>query len=196
MIKILVFLLSWLRKVNSFIKQKVCSWLFIHITGASNESRIFPPFQLIGGEYVHAYGKITGASGLRIECISNWNGHTYSPSLFIGNNVTFNYRCHIGCVNKIKIGNNVLIGSNVLITDHSHGQINNIELSIPPEERFLYSKGPVYIHDNVWIGENVMILPDVSIGENAIIAAASVVTKSIPPNVVAAGNPAKVIRQL
>ena len=82
-----------------------------------------------------------------------------------------------------------------MIIDHSHG--NNVyrELLIHPAKRNLYSKGTIRIKDRVWIGEQVLILPDVTIGEGAVIGAGSVVTKDIPPYCVAVGNPAKVIKK-
>lgn len=70
------------------------------------------------------------------------------------------------------------------------------ELMIPPGDRSLYSKGPVIIGDNVWVGAGSCILPNVTIGNNCIIGANSVVTKSFPDNCVIAGNPAKIIKQL
>ncbi|MBO1922991.1 acyltransferase [Thiomicrorhabdus sp. 6S3-12] len=114
----------------------------------------------------------------------------------IGDNVSINFNCHIGCVNKILIGNNVLIASNVFITDHSHGSINEADLEKPPKDRALVSKGAVIIEDNVWIGDGVSIFANVTIGKNSIIGANSVVTKSIPENCVAVGTPAQVIKNL
>lgn len=106
--------------------------------------------------------------------------------------VCLNRNVHIGCINRITIGQGTLIGSNVLITDHSHGEK---EYELSPSYRPLYSKGPVEIGKNVWIGENVCILPDVTIGDNCIIGAGSIVTRSIPENSIAVGNPARVVKQ-
>lgn len=114
----------------------------------------------------------------------------------IGDNVHMTWDCHIGAIDKVTIGNNVLIGSRVLITDHQHGRIDAAALSMHPIDRPLWSKGPVTICDNVWIGEGAAIMPGVTIGENAIIGANAVVTKDVPANCVAAGNPAKIIRNL
>lgn len=122
-------------------------------------------------------------------------GNSYSPSITIGHNVCFNYRCHVGAINKIIIGNNVLIGSQVLITDHSHGELTKEELLISPAKRKLYSKGPVIIGDDVWIGEGACILPNVTIGHNSVIGANSVVTHDIPPFSIVGGNPARIIRK-
>jgi len=116
------------------------------------------------------------------------------PTLFIGDNVQINDRCHIGALVNIHIGNNVLIASDVFITDHDHGSAKDIYSLIPPpvSRKLIFS--PVFIGDNVWIGEKVIILKGVCIGHNSIVAAGSVVTKNIPPFSVVAGNPAKIIK--
>lgn len=90
----------------------------------------------------------------------------------------------------------MLTGKKVLITDNAHGESTPDLLDLAPIKRPLYSKGPVYIEDNVWIGEKASIMPGVRIGKGSIIASNSVVTKDIPPYCVAAGIPAKVIKQI
>ena len=127
-----------------------------------------------------------------MSCITSWGGQTFNPLLIIEDKVCVNKNVHIGCINHISIGEGTLIGSNVLITDHSHG---DNEYCLPPSNRPLYSKGAVVIGKNVWIGENVCILPDVIIGDNCIIGAGSIVTKSIPENSIAVGNPAQVVKK-
>ncbi|MPN45551.1 2,3,4,5-tetrahydropyridine-2,6-dicarboxylate N-acetyltransferase [bioreactor metagenome] len=94
----------------------------------------------------------------------------------------------------IKIGDNVLTGSKILITDNSHGQSQPNDIDIPPIKRSLYSKGPVIIENNVWIGEKSTILAGVTIGTGAIVAANSVVTKDVPAFAVVAGTPAKIVK--
>jgi acetyltransferase-like isoleucine patch superfamily enzyme len=83
-----------------------------------------------------------------------------------------------------------------LIEDHSHGYVSSLDLSTPPLQRNLYSKGAINISDNVWIGDGVVILGNVKIGKNVIIGANTIVTKDIPDNYVVAGNPLKIIRIL
>jgi acetyltransferase-like isoleucine patch superfamily enzyme len=89
----------------------------------------------------------------------------------------------IGAAKKIVIGNNVLCGANAVITDFDW---HSSRLDSPPSE--------IIIHDNEWLGLNVLVLKGVEIGENSIIGANSVVTNNIPANVIAAGNPCKVIK--
>jgi acetyltransferase-like isoleucine patch superfamily enzyme len=133
---------------------------------------------------------------LRIEAWDLYAGQKFSPEIVIGDNVNMNTDCHIGCINKVVIGNNVLMASRIYISDHSHGEVNSAALALPPVRRPLHTKGPVIIGDNVWIGEGVCIMPGVTIGENAIIGANAVVTKDVPANAVVGGNPARLIRQL
>lgn len=105
--------------------------------------------------------------------------------------------CHISAINKVLIGNNVLMASFVYISDHSHGNVNDMDGVVEhPLERPLYSKGPIIIEDDVWLDEKVSVMPGVHIGRGAIIGANSVVTKDIPAYAVAVGAPAKVIKML
>ncbi len=103
------------------------------------------------------------------------------PRLEIKDHVSIGEYSHITCANHIEIGNGVLTGRFVLITDNSHGKSDISEMAAPPLSRSIYSKGPVIIGQNVWIGDKVTILPNVTIGNGAIIAANAVVTKNIPP---------------
>ena len=105
--------------------------------------------------------------------------------IIIGDNCGFSGTV-IGCFDTIEIGNNVKCGANTLITD-SDWHLDDPRAEVPKT---------VKICDNVWLGEGSKVLKGVTIGENSVIGAGSVVTKSIPANVIAAGNPCKVIKQL
>lgn len=91
---------------------------------------------------------------------------------------------------KVHIGNNVFIGPNVGIYTVSH------PIHYEPRNRFFEIAQPITIGDNVWIGGSVVINPDVKIGNNSVIGSGSVVTKDVPEDVIAAGNPCKVIRKI
>ena len=131
----------------------------------------------------------------RIEAWDSYKGKKFHPEIVIGNNVVFNTDIHIGCINRIEIGNNCLFASRIYITDHDHGDTSNETLLQAPLDRALFSKGPVIIKDNVWVGEGVAILSGITIGENAIIATNAVVTKDVPANAIVGGIPAKIIKQ-
>lgn len=154
------------------------------------------PLDLLGGKYIKLGYNVGFDQRLRLEAFNEFLEDKFSPNISIGNNVLIQKDCHIGAINNIVIGNNVLIASKVYISDHSHGEISGQVLLDPPAKRKLYSKGPVIIEDNVWLGEGVVVLPNITIGENSIVGANSVVTKSIPKNSVVAGNPARIIREL
>jgi len=154
---------------------------------------IQPKISLSGGKYITIGANFTALAGLWLDAYDNYMSESFNPKIVIGNNVILNSNCHIGCIDSIVIGNNVLVASKVYITDHYHGDTTN-NCSGSPVSRPLMSKGPVYIEDNVWIGEAVVILPNVRIGKNSIIGANSVVTKSFPANSVIAGIPAKLIK--
>lgn len=114
----------------------------------------------------------------------------YGYNIIIGKNFYANHNLIILDVNKVTIGDNVMFAPNVQLYTATHPvdaiqRISGVEMGYPIE-----------IGDNVWIGGGSIICPGVKIGSNTTIGAGSVVTKDIPDNVVAAGNPCRVIRQL
>lgn len=122
----------------------------------------------------------------------------YGKNIFLGDDVVINMNCTFVDNKPIRIGSRVLIASNVQFYTSSH--------PILPQERFVSNREEtgttffrtyarsIEIQDNVWIGGGSIILAGVTIGENSVIGAGSVVTRSIPANCVAVGNPCKVIR--
>ena len=132
--------------------------------------------------------------GLFLTAWTEYRGKKYSPELIVGDDCKFGAYNHISCINKIVIGDGFLSGKWVTIVDNAHGMINVENLQMKPSERDLYSKGCVCIGKNVWVGDKVTILPNVTIGEGAVIAANTVVTKNVPPFSVCVGNPGKIIR--
>lgn len=171
-------------------------WLITAFKKIGNNVFIAYPLSLHGGKYVTIGDNFGCDQRLRLDAYDEFLGDTFHPEITIGNNVSIQKDCHIGAINKIVIGNNVLLASKVYISDHSHGEVNTEAIKLPPSQRKLYSKGPVIIEDNVWLGEGVVVLPNVTIGKNSIIGANAVVTKSIPANSVAGGNPARIIKEI
>ena len=94
---------------------------------------------------------------------------------------------------SIIIEDNVMLGSSVSIYINNH-KFDNIH--IPIIDQGHYPASPVILKKGCWIGANVVVLPGVTIGENSVIGAGAIVTKSIPKNVIAAGNPAKIIKEI
>ncbi|WFQ78873.1 acyltransferase [Xenorhabdus sp. SF857] len=113
----------------------------------------------------------------------------------IGSDVSFSQNVHIAACHKVTIGNGCLIGSDVLITDHDHSFSKNM-INIIPKNRPLTIKGETELSENVWLGDNVKILSGVKLGRNVIVAANSVVTRSFPDNVIVAGIPGTIIKNL
>ncbi len=114
----------------------------------------------------------------------------YGINTFLGHNVFINFNCTILDVNTVHIGDNTMLGPSVQIYTASHPlqateRIKGPELGLP-----------IVIGNNVWIGGGVIICPNVTIGDNTTIGAGSVVTKDIPANVFAAGNPCRVIKAI
>jgi len=144
------------------------------------------------------------ANGSKIKIKENCRFNSRSTSNRIGINhkcmlstldktatIEIGYGCgfsgvSIGSFMKIVIGDNVKVGANVLITD-CDWHLEDPRVSEPK---------PVFIGDNVWLGYGAVVMKGVTIGENSIIGINSVVTKDVPANVVAAGNPCKVIKKI
>lgn len=131
-----------------------------------------------------------------LECWKRYGNQEFSPHISIGNNCKIGEYFHITACNRITIGDGLLTGRFVLITDNSHGHLSLADAGTPPINRQLESKGEVVIGNNVWLGDKVTILAGVHIGDNVIIGANSVVTKDIPSNSMAAGIPAKVLKNV
>ena len=158
----------------------------------SNTRICYPSDKVIGAIFI----KIGSNSTIgRRTILTAWKKEK-DPSIIIGDNVAIGNDCHITAINRITLGDNVLLGEKVTITDNSHGLTNIYEeLRVPPRKRNLFSKGPVILENNVWIGDKATILPGVIIGDGAVIAANAVVSKDVPAYCVAGGNPAKIIKQ-
>lgn len=179
------------------IKQKIYSiWISNHFYQTGEKFNVKYPLYLYGGKFITIGKNFNSGYRFQLEAFNEHLGYYFNPQIKIGNDVSINNDCHIGAINEIEIGDGVLIASKVFITDHYHGEISSDAIKTPPSERKLFCKGPVKIERNVWIGEGVAILPNVTIGENSIIGANSVITKDIPKNSVVGGNPARIIRTL
>ncbi len=116
---------------------------------------------------------------------ANWGCHTH-----LGNAVYANFNLTLVDDADIYIGDNVMLAPNVIIATAGHPIEPNLR------RKAAQFNMPVRIENNVWIGAGAILLPGVTIGENSVIGAGSVVTKDIPKNAVAYGNPCRVVREI
>lgn len=112
----------------------------------------------------------------------------YGTNIELGEGTYINFNCNFVDDGKIKIGKRVMFGPAVTIATVGHPLAPNMR-------EYMYTD-PVTIEDNCWIGANVTICPGVTIGENSVIGAGSVVVHDIPANSIAVGNPCRVVRQI
>lgn len=167
-----------------------------------NNPLIFNKIYLIGNGHIKIGDNFCFTSGDCINPISsNLRGCIYTEknaTISIGNNVGMS-STRLWIRSQLKVGNNVKIGGNVLIIDTDSHPID-FRLRKEPDQldsvQSAIKSIPITIEDDVWIGANCTILKGVTIGSRSIIGAGSVVTKSIPADCIAAGNPAKVIKQI
>lgn len=113
----------------------------------------------------------------------------FGKNITLGDNVYMNFNCVILDVAKVTIGSFVFMGPNVQIYTAGH------PLDYLERRKVEYGK-PIVIGDDVWIGGGAILCPGITIGSKSVIGAGAVVTKDVPDNVVAAGNPAKILRHL
>ncbi|WP_066892275.1 maltose acetyltransferase domain-containing protein [Clostridium nigeriense] len=160
--------------------------------------------RLRGKELIYDYNNTRPSEeDKRKEILHNLFGHigknpwiepplrvAYGKNIHIGNNFYANFNLVLVDDIEIFIGNNVMIAPNVTITVTGHPVHPDLRKS---GDQFSF---PVKIEDDVWIGSNVVVLPGITIGKNSVIGAGSIVTKDIPENVVAVGNPCKVLREI
>lgn len=143
------------------------------------------PLKIYLGNNVSLHGVSTFIAGKVFE----------SPSLYIGDNSHLGYQMGISVGTKISIGKHVLIANRVALIGYDAHPIDPILRSenYPPDET---GCGDITIEDYAWIGANVTILKNVTIGKASIVAAGSIVTKNVPPYTIVAGNPAIIVKTL
>lgn len=117
---------------------------------------------------------------------TNWGGH----HVHFGKNIYANFNLTLVDDTHIYIGDYTMLGPNVVIATAGHPLLPELR-----EQGYQYN-APVRIGKNCWIGAGVLIVPGITIGDNAVIGAGSVVTKDIPSNVLAVGNPCRVLREI
>ena len=170
-------------------------WFLIRTKFIFKNARLIRfPFDLRGKNFIVISKGFTAGFGCRIEAYPV----NKEKVLYIGKNFQMNDYVHITAMESVVIGNNVLMASKIYISDCSHGSYagnkDDCNPNIAPVKRPFFSN-PIEIQDNVWLGEFVSVLPGVVIGKGTIVGANSVVSKSLPPYVIAVGIPAKPIKK-
>jgi lipopolysaccharide O-acetyltransferase len=156
------------------------------------DSKITFPTRLIGAQYI----SIGDGTSIDYHCeihAEPENPDPRRPVITIGNGCEINGFNRIGALHHVEIQDHVLLASNIYIGDTTHAYGDT---GTPILKQGNVYRGPVVLETGCWIGDGVKILGGVTIGRNSIVGANSVVIDSIPPNCVAAGAPARVIRNL
>ena len=184
-------------RIKRFLFVKLRIWKYKSLTNCKHVSGcpiLFQPLLLIGN------GNITFGNNVQIGVVASPNFYSHyvylearnvDSEIKIANNVSLNNGFSAVAFTKIEIKSNVLFGINCAIMD-----TDGHDLAVDKRVTATPKSIPVFIDENVFIGDNVTILKGVTIGKNSVIGNGSIVTKSIPENVVAAGNPARIIRNL
>lgn len=188
-------ILSLLKKIKHFLYTK---GIVSHLLYCGESFIVGSYCNFSGLKYISIGNNVRCDSFCSIMAIDNFYGVPTGsiPLILIGDNVTITSYSWISCINRVEIGEGTLLGYNTYISDNFHGSNQLCELDIPPYNRKLTSKGPIIIGKNVWIGRNACIMPNVKIGDYAIIGANAVVTHDIPAYAIVAGVPARVIKMI
>lgn len=182
-----------LRRAASKAKSAYLGLLF-----GARDMYLGPGCNVIGSRFIRFGANFYAHGHLWLEALPSYREQRFHPHIEIGDHVSISERVHITCMDRIQIGNRVLMGSGVYIGDHQHGLYSGPDQSNPgtaPASRPLGGGGPVVIGDDVWVGDNTVIVGPVSIGRGSIIGANSVVRQDIPEYTIAAGAPARPIKR-
>jgi acetyltransferase-like isoleucine patch superfamily enzyme len=156
-----------------------------------------PGCRLIGARHIYLGRGVYAERNLWLEAVSSYQTQHFDPQITVGDYVCFSDGVHISSVSSITIGSHTLFGSRIYVSDHNHGIYkgrNQSRPEEPPARRMLGGGGPVVIGENVWIGDNAIIIGPADIGNGAVIAANSVVRGAVACNTIVAGAPAKPVK--
>jgi acetyltransferase-like isoleucine patch superfamily enzyme len=150
-------------------------------------TRLSLPIQLVGAERITLGSRIYFGPGCWLL--------THGPEgrLEVGDDTSIAGYCVLSAATNVRIGRSVLFARNVYIADHRHG----FELDDTPIiDQPLANIRPVVVEDGAWLGQNVVLLPGVTVGRGAVVGANSVIREDVPPRSVVAGAPGRVVRRL
>ena len=148
--------------------------------------------QIGGGRHITLGSHTRISPYARLMCFERISGEKLDPKLIIGDNVFIGRNITISCSNHVEIGNDCLITGYCFICDSEHGMDPNCGMRY--EQQKMIRKTTI-IGNNVFLGEKVIVLPGVSLGNNCIVGAGSVVKDSFPDNCMIVGNPARCVKR-
>lgn len=155
------------------------------------QSKMGFAMHIVGEKHIVVDDNVIIGGGGSLTAFPNDDGNKIMISIGAGS--VFGHDVHITAANGIFIGKGLRTGKSVLISDNAHGNCRDQkQLLMRPDDRPLYSKGAIFIGENVWIGEKAAILSGVHVGDGAVIGANSVVTHDVPAFSIVAGCPAKI----
>ena len=154
------------------------------------------PFVLRGGKFVDFGKGLTTGYWCRFEV--HTTNEDMKKRIILGDNIQMNDYVHICALDRVEIGDNCLFASHIYISDNSHGRYDGSENDSSPDlapDHREYVTAPVKIGKNCWLGEGVIVMPGVTIGDGCVIGAHSIVNKDIPAASIAVGSPARIVKQ-
>jgi len=150
-------------------------------------SRLSLPIQLVGAERISIAGHVYLGPGCWLLT------HEPAGTLAIGEGTSMAGYCVLSAAAEVRIGSRVLFARNVYIADHRHGFEDPATAIL---DQPLTDIRPVIVEDGAWLGQNVVLLPGVTVGRGAVVGANSVIREDVPPRSVVAGAPGRVVRRL
>ena len=173
------------------------AWCFFRTKLIAPKARIIRrPFVLRGGKFVDFGKGLTTGYWCRFEV--HTTNEDMKKRIILGDNIQMNDYVHICALDRVEIGDNCLFASHIYISDNSHGRYDGSEADSSPDlapDHREYVTAPVKIGKNCWLGEGVIVMPGVTIGDGCVIGAHSIVNKNIPAASIAVGSPARVVKQ-
>ena len=155
-------------------------------------SYVHRPYSISGRNRVRIGSRSFIRSGLHIQAIVEYAGVTYQPLIEIGDDVYIGSNAYFTAVDRISIGDGSVLSEQVYITDEFHGMDPDAGLIM---KQPLYSKGPVIIGRNCFLGFRASIMPGVMLGDHCIVGANSTVTRSFPAYSMVGGSPARLLKR-
>jgi acetyltransferase-like isoleucine patch superfamily enzyme len=181
-------LLRWATRIRTRVFTLAISSAFKELGGGS---RISPPFRFYGLNWISLGENVMVNRDCWIQVVPE-HADDKAAKLTIKSHAKIGMGAHISAARRVVIEEYVLLGRNVYISDHAHAYE---DVALPIVEQGLNRTAPVTIGRETWLGENVVVLPGVTIGKHCVIGANSVVNRSIPEFSVAVGSPARVVKR-